>query len=117
MSFMDAVKSGFSNYITIQGRAPRSAYWWWALFIFLPSIVLGLADGGIFGTVLGAGGLLGTLLPSITVGIRRLHDTGRTGWWLLIVLVPVVGVIVLLVFFVMRGNEGANDYGPDPLAG
>ena len=88
MSFMDAVKSGFSNYITIQGRAPRSAYWWWALFIFLASIVLGLADGGIFGTVLGAGGLLGTLfslgtlLPSITFGVRRLHDTGRTGWWL-----------------------------------
>ncbi len=113
MSFMDAVKSGFSNYITIQGRAPRSAYWWWALFIFLASIVLGLGAGGLLGTLFS----LGTLLPSITVGVRRLHDTGRTGWWLLIVLVPVVGVIVLLVFFVMRGNEGANDYGPDPLAG
>jgi uncharacterized membrane protein YhaH (DUF805 family) len=54
------------------------------------------------------------LLPSIAVGARRLHDIGRTGWWQLIVLVPVIGVIVLLIFYVMDGDPGSNEYGPNP---
>ena len=58
---------------------------------------------------------LGTLLPSITVAIRRLHDIGRSGWWLLLVFIPVVGWIALLIFYVTRGNDAANDHGPDPL--
>ncbi len=123
MSFMDAVKCGFSNYITIQGRASRSAFWWWALFTLLGSIAMSIVDGAISGVSFTGTGMLetlfslGTLLPSITVAIRRLHDIGRTGWWLLLVFVPVVGWIVLLIFYVTRGNDGANDHGPDPLDG
>ena len=123
MSFMDAIKSGFSNYITIDGRAARSEYWFWVLFLIIGSIAAGIIDsvGGLgnFGStgVVGALFSLGTLLPSITVGIRRLHDLNRTGLWILLVLVPVIGGIILLIFFVMRGTEGGNDYGPDPLAG
>ena len=121
MGFTDAIRSGFSNYIVIQGRAQRSAYWFWVLFTILGSILASIVDGMISGvSFAGTGAVeslfsLATILPSITVAIRRLHDLGRTGWWLLIVFVPIVGWIVLIVFFVSKGTDGDNDHGPDPL--
>jgi uncharacterized membrane protein YhaH (DUF805 family) len=69
--------------------------------------------GGIYGpltTIL----ILGTIIPSIAVGIRRLHDTDKSGWWLLIALIPLIGGLVLLFFFVSDGTSGPNQYGPDP---
>ncbi|MGN9812519.1 DUF805 domain-containing protein [Micromonospora sp. BQ11] len=122
MSFADAIRSVLTQYVGFTGRARRSEYWWFALFSFLVSIVAAILDG-VFGTNLGDAGSTGViglivtvalLLPSLAVGVRRLHDTDRSGWWLLIGLVPLVGAIVLLVFFVKDGTPGANRFGPDP---
>lgn len=123
------------QYVDFSGRARRTEYWMFTLFNVVISIVLAVVDGLVFGTgsfsaMSGAGsvgfsanlGVLGTiytlavLLPSLAVGVRRLHDTNRSGWWLLIGLVPIVGAIVLLVFFATEGTRGANSHGPDPKA-
>jgi len=108
------------KYAVFEGRSRRSEYWYFALFNFLIGLVLGIVDTAM-GTVGSArigllGGLysLAVLIPSIAVGIRRLHDTNRSGWWLLIALVPLVGWIVLLVFMVEDSNPGINQYGPNP---
>ncbi len=123
MGFSDAIKSGFSNYVNIEGRAPRSAYWYWFLFLILGGIVAGIMDSiGGLGSIGGNGALssifeLATLIPSITLGVRRFHDLGKSGWWMLLILVPVIGWLIMLFFFVQAGNTGANEYGADPLAG
>jgi uncharacterized membrane protein YhaH (DUF805 family) len=115
MNFVEAIKSGFSNYVNFSGRAQRSAYWWWALFEVIVLIVAQLIDVAIGAPVVYAISALALLLPTLAVGVRRLHDTDRTGWWLLIGLVPLVGLIVLIIFFVQKGTTGPNQYGPDPL--
>ncbi|WFE51909.1 DUF805 domain-containing protein [Micromonospora sp. WMMD1155] len=121
MSFIDAVKSVLSKYVGFTGRARRSEYWWFALFTVLVSIVASILDGALGldfeGSTTGLIGLvasLALLLPSLAVGVRRLHDTDRTGWWLLIALVPLVGFIVLIVFFVLDSTPGTNRFGPNP---
>jgi uncharacterized membrane protein YhaH (DUF805 family) len=116
MSFGDAVRSGFEHYATFDGRASRSAFWWWALFQFIVEAVAAALDYAIFNNlgVFYALAALGLLLPSLSVGIRRLHDTDRTGWWLLIYLIPFIGFIVLLVFFLTGSDPGPNRYGPAP---
>jgi uncharacterized membrane protein YhaH (DUF805 family) len=114
MGFVDAIKSGFNNYVNFQGRARRSEYWFWFLFTFLLSIVASIIDG-VLGIYLLAGlAMLATILPSIAVGVRRLHDTGRSGFWLFIALIPLVGAIVLIIFYVSDSQPGANKYGPNP---
>ena len=97
------------------GRARRSEYWWFFLFNILVSIVASIFDKAIGAQVLGVLTGLALLLPGIAVGIRRLHDTDRSGWWLLISL-TIVGIIVLLVFLAQEGQSGANKYGGDPKA-
>jgi uncharacterized membrane protein YhaH (DUF805 family) len=123
MSFVAAVRSVLSQYVGFGGRARRSEYWWFVLFSALVGIVasvLDLAFGTDFeGTVLTSGFIstlvnLVLLLPSLAVGVRRLHDTDRSGWWLLIGLIPLIGAIVLLVFFVQDGTPGQNRFGPSP---
>jgi uncharacterized membrane protein YhaH (DUF805 family) len=122
MGFGEAIKTCFSKYFTPSGRARRSEYWFFSLFFFIASVVAGLIDGALgFGIGAGQGVIwaitcLVFLIPGIMVAIRRLHDLDRTGWWLLIAFVPVVGSIVLLVFYVMSGTEGPNRFGPDPKA-
>ncbi len=120
MSFPQAVSSAFRQYVGFRGRARRSEYWYFFLFTLLLGLVtgsidglLGLADDFGNGPV---GGLasLAVLLPSLAVGARRLHDTGRSGWWLLIGLVPLVGAIILIVFFCQDSAPGANEHGPSP---
>lgn len=117
--YIDVLK----KYAVFNGRARRKEYWMFALFNIVISIVLGLidvtlglmvADGsvGLLGLIYG----LAVLLPGIGVAIRRLHDTNRSGWWLLIAFIPLIGVIVLLVFMVLPGTAGSNDHGPDPKA-
>jgi uncharacterized membrane protein YhaH (DUF805 family) len=109
------------NYVGFSGRARRKEYWMFVWFNILVSIVLYLADR-MLGTLdaetgvglLGALYSLGVLLPSLAVAVRRLHDTGRSGWWLLIGFVPLIGAIVLLVFFVLDGEPGSNAHGPNP---
>jgi uncharacterized membrane protein YhaH (DUF805 family) len=115
MSFSEAVKSGFDHYVKFDGRATRPAYWWWVLFGVLVGIAANLIDVAIdarFVTYLAS---LALFLPGLSVAIRRLHDTNRTGWWVLIGLVPIIGFIVLLIFFLQQSDPGDNDYGP-PMA-
>ena len=121
MDFMTAVRTCFQKYATISGRAPRSEYWWFTLFIFIASFVLGIIDRLIFGMGPGSVGILGlifslgTLLPSICVGGRRLHDVGRSAWWMLLIFIPIVGWLVLLWWAIQPGTPGTNDFGPNPL--
>ena len=118
MPFPDAVKICLSKYADFSGRARRSEYWWFVLFNVLVSIVASILDS-IVGTKSGGTGLFGViaalalLLPGLAVGARRLHDTGRTGWWLLIGLIPCIGFIVLIVFFVQDSHPD-NQYGASP---
>jgi uncharacterized membrane protein YhaH (DUF805 family) len=108
------------KYAVFSGRARRMEYWMFVLFNVLISIALAVADG-MFGLMMEGGvgilGLvysLGVLIPSIAVAARRLHDTDRSGWWLLIAFVPLIGAIVLLVFFVLDSHPGQNRFGPNP---
>src|ERR1700687_3879694 len=120
MNFTQAIASGFQNYVNFSGRAPRSEYWFWTLFSVLASIAATLIDLVLFASMnfsrLSTIVSLGLLLPALAVSVRRLHDLDRTGWWLLLVL-TVIGDILLLVWFCMRGTIGPNRFGPDPLGG
>jgi uncharacterized membrane protein YhaH (DUF805 family) len=118
MNMIEAVKAVFSNYATFSGRARRAEYWWFVLFSLIVSIVLALLTGDpSSGTgLIGAIWSLATFIPSIAVGVRRLHDIDRTGWWLLICFIPLIGWIVLIVFFATRGQIGPNRFGADPIA-
>lgn len=123
-----AVRRVLSNYATFQGRAPRAEFWWWALAMFILFAILSLIDGILIAPLLGfsafsedAGQPISTLvslallLPSLALAARRLHDIGRSGWWLLLALVPLIGSLVLLYFYV-QPSDGENAYGaPNPL--
>jgi uncharacterized membrane protein YhaH (DUF805 family) len=105
------------KYADFAGRAPRAEYWWFYLLVVVGYIIttiidsiLGMGPYGVL-TILFA---LAMLLPSLAVGVRRLHDTNRSGWWLLIGLVPLIGAIVLLVFFVLPSEPAENSYGSSP---
>jgi uncharacterized membrane protein YhaH (DUF805 family) len=109
------------RYAQFEGRAQRAEYWYFVLFNLIISFVIGFVDGltGTFDPETGFGLLgvvyaLAVLIPSITVGVRRLHDTGRSGWWLLIGLIPIIGAIVLIIFFVQDSQPDENTYGPNP---
>ncbi|SFL83063.1 DUF805 domain-containing protein [Marinobacter zhejiangensis] len=114
---MDWYLAVIKNYAGFSGRARRKEYWMFALINIAIVIALSVIEGilGIPGIISAIYGLA-LLVPSLAVGVRRLHDTGRTGWWLLLALIPLVGPIVLLVFFCMEGNSGSNDFGADPKA-
>ncbi|QBR93557.1 DUF805 domain-containing protein [Nocardioides euryhalodurans] len=121
MSFADSVRTCLSKYVVFSGRARRSEYWWFVLFNILVGIVAAILDA-VLGTGYDSGsGLIASLvslallLPNIAVAIRRLHDTSRTGWWILIGLIPIIGWIILLVFYV-QDSHADNDYGPNPKA-
>jgi uncharacterized membrane protein YhaH (DUF805 family) len=125
MSFTDAIKSVFSQYVGFTGRARRSEYWWFVVFSILVNIVTSILDN-VLGTTMGAddafynAGVIGTIvglamfLPGLAVAVRRLHDTDRTGWWVLIALVPFLGFILLIVFFASDSKPGTNRFGPSP---
>ena len=111
------------KYVEFSGRARRKEYWMFTLISVIISIVLGIVDR-LIGTDFnnGSSGVLSSiysllvLLPSLAVGVRRLHDTNRSGWWILIGLIPCVGWIILIVFFATEGVAGPNQYGEDPKA-
>jgi uncharacterized membrane protein YhaH (DUF805 family) len=110
------------RYAEFSGRSRRKEYWMFTLMLAILNFVIGIVEStmGLAGTVGGLYGplsllvMLAILVPYLAVGARRLHDTGRSGWWLLIGLIPIVGAIVLLIFFVLEGTKGPNEYGPDP---
>lgn len=111
------------KYATFEGRARRAEYWWFALAYFIVLAAAAIVDGVIGMTFGGLGGplyalvFIGGFVPSLAVAVRRLHDLDKSGWWYLIVFVPLVGGIVLLVWFCTQGISGPNRYGSDPLAG
>ncbi len=133
MNFTEAVSKVYSNYVTFGGRARRSEYWWWALYMLITGVVVGIIEAGL-GLGTGAVGSVGGefsanydggpisgiwsllhLLPGLAVAVRRLHDTDRSGWLLLVALIPLIGVIVLIVWFASRGTVGPNRFGEDPI--
>lgn len=111
------------KYAEFTGRARRKEYWLYVLLIIVLTVVASIIDrmlgmkfiANVYGPVYLLV-VLATLIPSLAVGVRRLHDTNRSGWWLLIGLIPLLGALVLLFFFVTEGTRGDNQYGPDPKA-
>jgi uncharacterized membrane protein YhaH (DUF805 family) len=117
MSFPDAVRSGLQNYVNFSGRARRSEYWWFVLFYVIVLVVARILDGVIgMSPLLYTVAALALLLPSLGLAVRRLHDTNRSGWWILLGLIPIIGSIILIVFMVGEGTPGDNQYGPSPKA-
>ena len=109
--YLDVLK----KYATFSGRARRKEYWMFVLFNAIAYIVLMVVDLATIGSgVLPLVYELAVLIPSLAVGVRRLHDTDRSGWWLLIALIPLVGAIILLVFLASDGKPEANQYGLNP---
>jgi uncharacterized membrane protein YhaH (DUF805 family) len=115
ISFTNAISLGFNRYLKFSGRSTRAEYWWFRLFVLIGSVAF-----SIIGTSAGLPGVLevvwwiATLMPSLAVGVRRLHDINRTGWWLLLMFAILIGEIVLLLWAVKRSDDGTNSYGPKP---
>ena len=152
MSPIDWAMRPLKKYAVFSGRAPRAEYWWFYLLIVVAYLVAMIVDSLIGLAILGPYGILtlivalGVLIPSLAASVRRLHDTNRSGWWLLIVAVPyfIVGImagramasgdtggmaaaglfgilalvaaVVILIFMVLPGTKGDNRFGPDPYA-
>ena len=126
MDFGTAVKAFWSNYSNFKGRARRSEYWFIQLFLVFTNLAvaaidLALMDGDVDRFIANGGGgivgliwILATIVPALAVLIRRLHDTSRSGWWALMLLLPFAGAIVLLVFTVEDSAKDANSYGQSP---
>ena len=124
MGFAEATKSFWSNYATFKGRARRSEYWFIQLFLIITNVAVGaidlvlmngdvdrfIANGG--GGIVGLVWILVTIVPALAVLVRRLHDTGKSGWWVLMGFVPFAGAIVLFVFTVLDSTPGENKHGP-----
>jgi uncharacterized membrane protein YhaH (DUF805 family) len=119
---LDSYIATFKKYIEFSGRATRTEFWTFVLGNFVIGIIISILSGiissidslAILGVAISSLFTLATFLPSISVLVRRLHDTGRSGWWYWIALVPFVGIIILLVFLVSGSNEGENKYGLHP---
>jgi len=124
MGFTTAITTCFQKYVDFNGRARRSELWFFVLYSILAAIVASIADrfvdppaaGALFtiGIVYGLV-MLVNFLPGLAVEVRRLHDTNRSGWWILIALVPFLGAILLLIWFCFKGTQGDNRFGPDPV--
>ncbi len=116
MGFQEAVTACLSKYVGFEGRAVRSEYWYWVLFIVIVTVVLNLVTAvlpGALGSIIGVlSGLfaLGTFLPGLAVSVRRLHDVDRSGWFLLIAFIPLIGALVLIYFMVQPGTPGRNRF-------
>jgi uncharacterized membrane protein YhaH (DUF805 family) len=113
MTFSEAVRDGFAQYATFIGRSSRSAYWWWWLFSLIVVVATVLVDLALGTRIISGLVSLALLLPDLSVLVRRLHDTGHSGWWILISLVPLIGAIVLLVF-TLQASEPPNRWGHGP---
>jgi uncharacterized membrane protein YhaH (DUF805 family) len=113
MDFGDAIRDGFSKYATFTGRSSRSAYWWWFLFALLVSVAASILDG-ITGTVVfGVIVALALLIPGLAVLVRRYHDAGHSGWWVLLWIIPIVGAVVWLIF-TLTDSKPPNEWGDGP---
>ncbi|MEA5153196.1 DUF805 domain-containing protein [Raineyella sp.] len=123
MAFLDAIKTCFRKYVVFSGRATRAEFWYFVLFTFIVSLIaagldnaLGLTPEGAVTGILSSLAGLALLLPSLAVTVRRLHDVNRSGWWILLALVLVIGDLFLIfAFYIKKSVAGANRFGPDPL--
>lgn len=111
MNFQNSVKSGFENYFNFEGRATRSEYWWWFLFYVIAYVSTIGVD-----MILSLGALslvvsLALFAPSLAVGARRLHDINKSGWWQLLYIIPLIGMLVMIYFFVQKGDVSDNRFG------
>jgi len=124
MNFPNAIRTVLKQYATFSGRASRAEFWYWVLGVLLVSIVLAVIEGLLIAPAMGfrafdpeAGQPLSLImslaifLPSTAVAVRRLHDTGRAGWWFFIQLVPLLGTLILLWWYVQPGTAQPNEYG------
>lgn len=118
---MEWYLNAFRNYATFSGRARRKEFWMFVLFNVIAGIVIGMADStlGFVNYETGIGMLsklygMIVFIPYLALTVRRLHDTGRSGWWVLIYLVPLIGILVLLFFASLEGEAGENQYGKNP---
>jgi len=124
MNLKTSVTTVLGKYATFTGRATRSEYWWYILAFALLGAVLAVIEGSLIAPMLGfepfaeeAGQPLRMLaglalfLPTLTVTVRRLHDVDRSGWWYLLSLIPVIGILVLLYWYIQPGTEGPNQFG------
>ncbi|MGG1556259.1 DUF805 domain-containing protein [Paenibacillus ferrarius] len=112
---MDWYVNVLQNYVGFSGRARRKEYWMFFLFNLMAGVMLGILENMLgIPLVLSIIYSLGTLLPSLALSFRRLHDTGRSAWWLLIGLIPIIGGIILLVFSCQDSDPYDNHYGPNP---
>ncbi|MBX9903864.1 MAG: DUF805 domain-containing protein [Burkholderiales bacterium] len=100
MTFGESIGTCFKKYATFDGRATRSEYWWFFLFTFLVSVALGIVSEVLSGLF-----TLAVLLPSLAVGARRLHDIDKSGWFLLVWFIPIIGWIIMIVWAVQEGKE------------
>ena len=108
MTLVESVTIVLTKYADFTGRARRSEYWWFALASFVVSFLLSFSD------LLQALWSLAVLIPTIAVGVRRMHDTGRSGWFLLVGLIPIIGWILVIVWLATEGDPSSNEYGPSP---
>jgi len=122
--FIETIKNRYAKF---DGRATRSEYWYFILFYFIFSIIAATLDSLVINPMLGAssteagqGGILqmifalGLLIPSLALGIRRFHDIGKSGWWILIGFIPILGLLALIYFYVQDSQAGSNLYGENP---
>jgi uncharacterized membrane protein YhaH (DUF805 family) len=117
MTFVESIKAVLTNYAGFTGRASRSEFWWFFLFTVIVSAIFSTLSGGnssnFFG-ILGAVANIALLVPSLAVGVRRLQDIGRSGWYLLFAFIPLVGIIILIVWFARAGDPSDNAFGTAP---
>ncbi len=115
--FIDTLKNHYADF---KGRAARSDYWYFMLFYIIIALVLSLIDSILFSSDGSSNGILGSIfslaafLPSLGLAIRRLHDTGKSGWWVLAAIIPLLGFLLLIYFFVQDSQPGENQYGQNP---
>jgi uncharacterized membrane protein YhaH (DUF805 family) len=116
LTFTQAIRSGFANYVNFSGRALPSEFWWWQLFTLLVAFAGGMVDGAfdLNSDVIADLWALVVLLPSLAVSVRRLHDRDTSGWWLFALMIPFAGLVLLIVWFIQDGTPGTNRFGADP---
>ena len=113
MTFGESVSTCLKKYFVFKGRASRSEYWWFQLIVSPSYFISTVFENDISYIFLGI--TLFTLIPAISAGVRRLHDTNRSGFFLLISFIPFIGGLILLFFLIPEGTKGKNRFGPDPL--
>ena len=116
MDLMSAVKTVLNNYANFNDRSGKGEFWWWTLAYFIGYAVLVFVGGVLnLGTILAGVFGLALLVPNIAVSVRRFHDIGKSGWWVLIFLIPLINIIAVIYFFVIVDSDGPNQYGEGPL--